>query len=233
MTRLLRTLTVLATAAGVAAGTAACGTVGVHVYKNDPHYRADFAAAKLFNQRCGGCHTLSFAGTFGSGPNPRTYEAINGPSFNVRCERPAIRVLYAIENGGFSGAYMPQNVVVGKQARELALFVARYAGKQAVYQPGSSVPPCDKQAIGTLPSLASGQGTHFSPGNPTKPVSVDKGYDYKTGTVTSSSATAAPVSISAFASTTTKHRSSRARHPSGSARSHRRRSGTKRRAGHR
>ncbi len=35
-------------------------------------------------------------------------------------------MLYAIENGGFSGAYMPQNVVVGKQAQEVAAFVARY-----------------------------------------------------------------------------------------------------------
>ena len=90
-----------------------------------PNYSADTAAAQLFNQRCGGCHTLSYAGTHGSGQNPRTYEAINGPNFNVRCERPAIRVLYAIENGGFSGAYMPQNIVVGKQAQEVAKFVAQ------------------------------------------------------------------------------------------------------------
>ena len=85
----------------------------------------------LFNQRCAGCHTLSYAGTHGSAPNVRTAQAINGPNFNVRCERPVVRVLYAIENGGFSGAYMPQNIVVGQQARDVAQFVATYSGRQA------------------------------------------------------------------------------------------------------
>ena len=46
----------------------------------------------------------------------------------MRCERPIDRVLYAIENGGFSGAYMPQNIVVGQDAIEVAKFVATYAG---------------------------------------------------------------------------------------------------------
>ena len=113
--------------------------------RTSANYTADTAAAQLFNQRCGGCHTLSYAGTHGSGQNPRTYESINGPNFNVRCERPAIRVLYAIVNGGFSGAYMPQNIVVGKQAREVANFVARYAGRQAPIQPGST--PCTSKTI--------------------------------------------------------------------------------------
>ena len=118
----------------------ACGTNHIQVPKSDPNYSADLAAAHLFNQRCGGCHTLSYAGTHGSGQNPRTYEAINGPNFNVRCERPAIRVLYAIENGGFSGAYMPQNVVVGSQAREVAMFVASASpGRQATSQPDTGL----------------------------------------------------------------------------------------------
>ena len=64
-----------------------------------------------------------------------------------------VRVLYAIENGGFSGAYMPQNIVVGQQARDVAEFVSRFAGLRGVYQPGSAQPPCKDQAIGTLPSL--------------------------------------------------------------------------------
>jgi hypothetical protein len=59
-------------------------------------------------------------------------------------------VLYAIENGGFSGAYMPQNVVVGHDALDVAKFVATYAGRQAPRQTG--VPNCDKKPIGTLPA---------------------------------------------------------------------------------
>lgn len=141
----------LLAAIAVAFVVSACGTNHIGVPKSDPSYAADTAAAHLFNQRCGGCHTLSYAGTHGSGQNPRTYTAINGPNFDQRCERTggALRVLYAIENGGFSGAYMPQNVVVGRQAREIANFVARFAGRQAPVQPG--VTPCIKQKLKTIP----------------------------------------------------------------------------------
>ena len=149
MGRTARYAATLVAAAAVAFVVTACGTNHVGVPKNDANYTADTAAAQLFNQRCGGCHTLSYAGTHGSGQNPRTYESINGPNFNVRCERPAIRVLYAIENGGFSGAYMPQNIVVGTQAREVANFVARYSGRQAPVQPAQS--PCSAKPINPLP----------------------------------------------------------------------------------
>ena len=149
MGRTTRYAAYLVAAIAVAFVVSACGTNHVGVPKSDPSYAADTAAAQLFNQRCGGCHTLSYAGTHGSGQNPRTYEAINGPNFNVRCERPAIRVLYAIENGGFSGAYMPQNIVVGEQAREIANFIARYAGRQAPIQPNST--PCSKKPQDSLP----------------------------------------------------------------------------------
>ena len=90
----------------------------------------DYMGALIFSQRCAGCHTLSYAGTHGSASNVRTAQPNNGPNFNVRCERPVSRVLYAIENGGFSGVVMPQNIVVGQQARDVAQFVAKVAGKE-------------------------------------------------------------------------------------------------------
>ena len=40
-------------------------------------------------------------------------------------------VLFAIRNGGFSGAIMPANIVVGEDARDIALFLERYAGAQS------------------------------------------------------------------------------------------------------
>lgn len=153
MSRTARYAATLVAAIAMAFVVSACGTNHVGVPKSDPSYAADTAAAQLFNQRCGGCHTLSYAGTHGSGQNPRTYEAINGPNFDVRCERPAIRILYAIENGGFSGAYMPQNIVVGKQAREIANFVARYAGRQAPIEPNTT--PCYKKPLSLLPLTGS------------------------------------------------------------------------------
>jgi mono/diheme cytochrome c family protein len=149
MNRPLRLILPLVAVLAVAVGAAACGTEKIGVPASDSTLSSDKYAATLFSQRCAGCHTLSYAGTHGSGNNPRTYEAINGPNFNVRCERPAIRVLYAIENGGFSGAYMPPNIVTGADAHAVAMFVARFAGRQAPQQPG--VRTCTQQAIGTLP----------------------------------------------------------------------------------
>ena len=155
MNRLPRALAISLAAVAVAISAGACGTQRVHIPSADAHYTSDLTAAHLFNQRCGGCHTLSYAGTNGSGVNPRTYLNISGPNFNQRCERPAIRVLYAIENGGFSGAYMPQNVVVGQQARDVAMFVATFAGRQAPRESG--VTPCIDLPVGTLPALGSAQ----------------------------------------------------------------------------
>src|SRR5438270_7080960 len=123
----------------------ACGTQKISVPTAN---RTAHDGAVLFSQRCAGCHTLSYAATHGSAANVRTAQPNNGPNFNVRCERPVTRVLYAIENGGFSGAIMPQNVVVGADAVDVAKFVATYAGRQATVLPGGVA--CSNQPIGTI-----------------------------------------------------------------------------------
>jgi mono/diheme cytochrome c family protein len=125
----------------------ACGTQKISVSKGAPgsSQAGLYHGAYLFSTRCAGCHTLSYAGTHGSAQNVRTAQANNGPNFNVRCERPAARVLYAIENGGFSGAIMPQNVVVGQDAIDVAKFVATYAGRQAPTIPGVAL--CDTHSV--------------------------------------------------------------------------------------
>ena len=144
MNRPIRVLFISIAAAAIAAFATACGTQKISVPQSDPTHRG----AVLFSQRCSGCHTLSYAATNGSATNVRTATMTNGPNFNVRCERPVTRVLYAIENGGFSGAVMPQNIVVGHDAAEVAQFVAKYAGRQAPKLIG--VAPCTSQAVGTL-----------------------------------------------------------------------------------
>jgi uncharacterized cupredoxin-like copper-binding protein/mono/diheme cytochrome c family protein len=140
-------LTMIAAIAATGLATA-CGTEKIGIAQDNPNH----AGAVLFNQRCSGCHTLSYAATHGSAANVRTREIVNGPNFNVRCERPVTRVLYAIQNGGFSGAIMPQNVVVGQQAIDVAKFVATYAGRQAKGAPG--VINCQQQPIGTIPNFS-------------------------------------------------------------------------------
>ena len=147
MSRWLRVSLLSGAAVAVAALTAACGTERIAVPKSNA---AAYKGAVLFSQRCAGCHTLNYAGTHGSAPNVRTAQANSGPNFNVRCERPVTRVLYAIENGGFSGAYMPQNIVVGQDAVDVAKFVSTYAGRLAPKLTG--VIRCQQEPVGTLPT---------------------------------------------------------------------------------
>jgi len=140
-------LLVVPAALVAALSVSACGTEKINVPKKYPQL---YHGAVLFSERCSGCHTLYAAGTHGSAPNIRTAQAISGPNFNVRCERPMTRVLYAIENGGFSGAYMPQNVVVGQDAIDVAKFVSLYAGAKAPKQVG--LVNCDRRSVGKLPA---------------------------------------------------------------------------------
>jgi mono/diheme cytochrome c family protein len=112
-----------------ALGLAACGfgEEGVSVSKDDPNH----AGAELFASHCSGCHTLSAAGTQGSGNRGLRTQ---GPNLDQRTESYD-DALFAIQNGGFSGAIMPQNIVVGDEAEAVARFVAKLAGDEAEESP--------------------------------------------------------------------------------------------------
>jgi mono/diheme cytochrome c family protein len=112
--------------AAVAAATG-CGTQGIQVPSDDPTH----AGAEIFAQRCSGCHTLTPAGTEGSSNRS---ERVQGPNLDQRSETMD-DVIYAIRNGGFSGAIMPQNIVVGADAQKVAAFVAKYAGQDVTESP--------------------------------------------------------------------------------------------------
>ena len=90
---------------------------------------SNLKGAQLFNERCSGCHSMDAANSYGSKPPGQLEggERTNGPNFNVRkvAEDDA---LYAIRNGGFSGAIMPANIVVGEDAQIVAQFLAEYSG---------------------------------------------------------------------------------------------------------
>lgn len=115
-------LALASVAAIVAVSTSGCGfgTEGVEVAKGS----GEKQAAELFAANCGGCHTFSAAGVVGTGNDS---SRVQGPNLDQRKETVGA-VLYAIQNGGYSGAVMPQNILVGKEAKEVAKFVARYAG---------------------------------------------------------------------------------------------------------
>ena len=113
------------------ATAAGCGTQGVQVPDNDPNHEG----AQIFSERCAGCHTLTPAGTEGSANRS---ERVQGPNLDQRQETLS-DVIYAIRNGGFSGAIMPQNIVVGADADKVAAFVAKYAGQDVSESPRPAV----------------------------------------------------------------------------------------------
>jgi mono/diheme cytochrome c family protein len=123
MARRILTAACLAAAAILAAG---CGSQGVQLAADDPMHEG----AVIFAERCGSCHTLNAAGTQGSTFDVGDRENVDGPNFDTRTEEVK-DIEYAIENGGFSGAIMPENIVTGEEKRKVAEFLAKYAGSEA------------------------------------------------------------------------------------------------------
>lgn len=126
MARRFLTAACLAAAALVSAG---CGSESVELSKDDPNYNG----AVLFVERCGSCHTLTAAGTQGSANKVTDKENVDGPNFDTRVE-DVDDVIYAIENGGFSGAIMPENIATGAEKVAIAKFLAAHAGTKVKTQ---------------------------------------------------------------------------------------------------
>jgi mono/diheme cytochrome c family protein len=120
--------------AAAALGAGACGEQGIQLAEDDPNYEG----AKIFQQRCSGCHTLDTAGTQGSAPNANDREYVDGPNFDTRQEE-VDQILYAIRNGGFSSGPMPQDIVVGEDAEKVAEFIAEHSGGETS-SPQTDVP---------------------------------------------------------------------------------------------
>jgi mono/diheme cytochrome c family protein len=108
----------------------ACGSQEIKLDSQDQANARIKQGAQLFSDRCSGCHTLAEAGAQGSATQVHDRERVDGPNFNTR---PVDRAsaLYAMRNGGFSGAIMPENIVVGQDAEAVADFLSKYAGREA------------------------------------------------------------------------------------------------------
>jgi mono/diheme cytochrome c family protein len=136
----------------------ACGSEGIStsVEKDRPNVAR---GANLFAQRCSGCHTMDVAGAQGGATRVHDRERPDGPNFNVRRETTD-SVLYAIRNGGFSGAIMPENIVVGQQANDVAAFVSKYAGGP---RKGNDITPESQPAAGGGDTTSTQQDTTSTP----------------------------------------------------------------------
>lgn len=85
----------------------------------EPSAAATGPGKELFAQTCGSCHTLADAETTGTvGPD---LDAL-GPD--------AATVEAAIHNGGAGSGTMPPNLYTGKQAQQVAAYVAAVAGSE-------------------------------------------------------------------------------------------------------
>ena len=131
---------------------AACGEEGISLNAKRGDSPQVKRGAELFAARCSGCHTLSAAGTQGSNTTVKYQERTDGPNLDQRKETTD-QVLYAIRNGGFSGAIMPQNIVVGQDAQDVAEFVAAYAGEKRKAVKTPQAPPSSE--LPTTPAGAS------------------------------------------------------------------------------
>lgn len=124
--------TMILLACAVALG--ACGSQEIKLASSSPYHHG----AEVFLDHCSGCHTLATVGAEGSATSISNRLKTNGPNFNIRKENVE-QVLYAIRNGGFSGAIMPENIVVGEDAQAVAQFLAKYSGLKAEKVPSVNI----------------------------------------------------------------------------------------------
>ena len=127
----------------------ACGSQEISLAKTSPYYRG----AVIFRDHCSGCHTLAVVGAEGSATQIGNRVRTNGPNFNFRKE-DVEQVLYAIRNGGFSGAIMPENIVLGDEAQAVASFLAQYSGLKA-----QKVPSDQHHALHEIAARGAAGGT--------------------------------------------------------------------------
>jgi mono/diheme cytochrome c family protein len=119
----------------VAALSAACGGTGVGSSAN-----VDTTKGKqLFQQKCGGCHVLSDAGTSGTvGPN--LDEAYAGSRLEG-LEQSSFEALVR-QQIDEADPPMPRHLVTGADAADVAAYVASVAGVKLAqqYNPGTTPP---------------------------------------------------------------------------------------------
>lgn len=162
----------LAAAALLAAG---CGTGGISKGKADTAH-----GKQLFTEKCGSCHTLADAGTQGKiGPDlDDAFRRSREEGFKASTVRNIVhgQVKYAIEHpAGFvkgpggreqPAPGMPQNLVTGDDANDVAAYVASVAGVSAAGggttttspSPTPTPPPTTTTATTTAGTTTTGGG---------------------------------------------------------------------------
>ncbi len=101
-------------------GDEAAGTVEVA--------SADLNSKDVFANNCGTCHTLAAAGTDGVvGPNLDQLLVPSGTNSSQLYDGNTTRVMLAVSCG--IGGRMPRGILEAEEAKQVASFVANYAGQ--------------------------------------------------------------------------------------------------------
>lgn len=88
----------------------------------------DVEEKELFSNNCGTCHTLAAGGTDGVvGPNLDDLLVPTGGNSSEQFSGLYQRVLNAVNCG--IGGRMPRRILIGEEAKDVAAFVAAYAGQ--------------------------------------------------------------------------------------------------------
>jgi len=151
------------------AGLSACGD-------NSVPQDADIISGKvLFVQKCGACHTLARANTTGKvGPNlDEAFREALKEGFGRAAVRGAIhhQILYPARLGKTSPVYMPSKLVTGKDADDVAAYVAEVVSRKgkdtgllasAIKPAGAGKPVAAKNGVLQMPADPNGQLAYLS-----------------------------------------------------------------------
>ncbi len=135
----------------VALAAAGCGALG---YTSATGNKQNGKA--LFQQKCGGCHTLADAGTSGTiGPNlDDAFRQALKTGMTEATVRQVVRgqIAYAITNTSTGAPGMPKNLVTGNDARDVAAYVASAAVKDVPLGSGAQPPAQPTTTTATTPA---------------------------------------------------------------------------------
>ncbi len=128
-----------------------CGTVGL----------SDGGTASsgkpIFTEKCGSCHTLDDAGTKGQiGPNlDDAFRQARRDGLGDTTIQTVVRgqIAYPVQNPSTGAPGMPQDIVTGQDAENVAAYVASVAGKS-----GAGTPAPAPEAGGTTTAPKAGTG---------------------------------------------------------------------------
>ena len=137
--RVLEVAVVLAVLAAAALLVVGCGTGGLASSRGDVQN-----GGKLFQSKCGGCHTLSAAGTQGTiGPD------LDGAFYGDRAQgfKQDTIVNVVLDQIRLASPPMPSNLVKGQDAEDVAAYVASVAGVNGPNPKSASTKSTDGKTI--------------------------------------------------------------------------------------